>query len=128
MVPSARRTLPTMVNALSYSLTELLLRRCLMRTPSWRSWTSLTTSPAKRLGMSPLSGIRRPRNRMTSVLPKVVIACWSSRGLEAAQLSSLAEDDIDGPFALVGRPVVGCRMGAEDLVMSRIQHLGNASQ
>ena len=48
--------------------------------------------------------------------------------VEAMQVIGRDEGDIDGPFALVGRPVVRRWMSSEDLVMSRIQHLGNAGQ
>src|SRR5438067_7262720 len=49
-------------------------------------------------------------------------------GVEAAQLGGLAEDDVDGPLALIRRPVVGRRMSSKDLVVNGIQRLSDAVQ
>src|SRR5207302_7549069 len=55
-VASARSRHTSSVNDLSYSLTELSLRQCLMRTPSSRCRRSLTTWPVKLFGTAPLRG------------------------------------------------------------------------
>src|SRR5213596_369527 len=61
MVVSARNTLPTAVNALSYSFTEFPFTLCLMRIPSSRHFKSLLTSPRNDFGTAPSSRTGRPR-------------------------------------------------------------------
>ncbi len=48
--------------------------------------------------------------------------------VEAAQCSGLAEDDVDRPLTLIGRPVVRRWMSLEDLVVDRIQRPSDTVQ
>src|SRR5712691_4860493 len=48
--------------------------------------------------------------------------------IEAAQLISCAEGDVDGPRALIGRPVVRRGMSSEDVVVDRVHCPSDAIQ
>ena len=45
--------------------------------------------------------------------------------VEPPQRGRITEDDIDGPLALICGPVIGRRMGTEELLVNRIQTVGN---
>lgn len=81
---STRSTLP----CLSYILIEFSPTRCLIRTPSGRRFTSLTTSASSRGGMMPIAGALRPRKRITSGLRNVVSPCCTSLGYSCASLAA----------------------------------------
>src|SRR6202140_3131074 len=101
MVVSTRSTLP----CLSYIFTEFLPTRCLIRTPSGRCLTSLTTSASSRGGRLPCGGALRPRKRITSGLRKVVRPLHQF-GIQMRQRRPVPKHDVGGPFALIGEPVV----------------------
>jgi hypothetical protein len=63
-----------------------------------------------------------------SRLAKLVMAWWSHRGDQPPQIRRLPEGDVERPFALVGRPVVGGPVLLEELPMEGVEMPGDGTQ
>ena len=96
MVVSTRSTDP----CLSYILIELPATRCLTRIPSGRCFKSLTTC-FWNCGLTPVAGTLRPRNRITSRLPKLPMAACRTKlaRIQFGQQTRRTEHHLAGSLA-----------------------------